>query len=142
MQINLSWILLGVAIAPAVLTAPELSANLSHADQIRLENKAAEQVRRESLRLAEQSKADSEVALVRVQSGCIPVVSELTDGATRLTENVPVKVRDGAGIQFDDGTIICTSLGDTAEVWGGRSYQVKRIAPEHQEEYDKIFGEL
>ena len=142
MRINLSWILLGVAIFPAVLTAPELSENISMADQARLENKAAEQARRESLNLAEQSRADSEVALARVKSGCVPVVSELTDGTTRLTENLPVKVRDGAGIAFDDGTIICTSLGDTAEVWGGRSYQVKRVSPEHQEEYDRIFETL
>ena len=142
MRINLSWILLGVAIAPAVLTAPELSENISMADQARLENKAAEQARKASLQLAEQSRADSAVALERVKSGCVPVVSELTDGATRLTEDVPVKVRDGAGITFDDGTIVCTALGDTAEVWNGHSYQVKRVSPEHQEEYNNIFEAL
>lgn len=142
MQINSSWIALAFIIVPAAFTTPELTETFAHADAVRQENKAAELDRQGDIREAENAKADSEVALTRVGAGCIPVVTAGTLEDTRLAENVPVQVRDGTNRSFDDGTFVCTKLGDTGEVYGGRVFQVKRIAPEHKAQYDEVYGKL
>ncbi|MEO1390242.1 MAG: hypothetical protein AAFV85_23155 [Cyanobacteria bacterium J06634_6] len=142
MEINLSWIVLVAGLAPVVLTAPELSETINHSNVVRQENKAIERARNESMRLANQSKADSQVALERVKSGCIPVVTKTDLKATRLAEGVSVATQDGNDTTFNDGSIICTELRDTAEVWGGKVFQVKRISPEHQEQYDEVYEKL
>ena len=142
MQVNLSWIFLGLIFVPAALQSPELTENIKYADSVRQETKALQRESNKSELLAQQSKADSEIALSRVSSGCVPVVSSGTDNPTYLTENMPVQLRDGENLPLGDNSLVCTELGDTGEVWDGKVHQVKRIAPEHKVDYQSIFSTL
>ena len=142
MQINLSWILIAFIVGPVALQSPEIKENLDYANQVRQQTKANQRESNESRLLAEQSKSDSEIALQRVNSGCVPVISAVSGNDTRLAENMPIVVRDSDGVTLSDGSIVCSAHRDTGEVWGGKIYQVKRIAPEHQEEYDTVFKGL
>lgn len=98
--------------------------------------------RNAAIRHADTAKADSAIALSRVQSTCIPVFYRVDGEPAYLTENSEVKAGDGMDKDLGDGSIICTATGDTAEVWGGKAYQVKRVAIDDRKDYMSRYAEI
>ena len=142
MIIKTSWLILLVGVGvPAALSSPEISDNWNNASELREQRKEQAQQDRLANMHAAQAQEDSKIALARVKAGCIAVVHRETGGDTRLAEGVRVKAATDSPIDLDEG-LVCTKSGDTAEVWGGRVAQVKRIGPAHAEEYSSYFSRL
>ena len=140
MVIKLSWMVLIFGVGfPTVLASPELTENLGQASEIRARRKEQAQADRITGMHTAQAKSDSQMALDRAKAGCVPVVAE-TGLDTRLTEGVRVKASSDSSTALGDGSLVCTKSGDTAEVWEGKVFQVKRIGPDHVQDYEDYFS--
>ena len=141
MVIKTSWILLLIGVGlPAALSSQDISENWNNASEIREQRKIQARQDRQATMHATQARQDSEIALTRVKAGCVPVVAKSTLKQTHLAEGVEVIASRDSTIPLGDGSLICTRLGDTAEIWGGRVSQVKRIAPDNVDSYLDYFS--
>ncbi len=131
--------LIGVGL-PAALSSQEISENWNNASEIREQRKIQARQDRLATMHATQARQDSKIALDRVRAGCVPVVAKSTFKQTHLAEGVEVIASRDSTIPLGDGSLICTKLGDTAETWGGRVSQVKRIAPDDVDLYNDYFS--
>jgi len=134
---HVKWLLYGALAFGIFSNAGSMKEGVDQQQEIRQEQAAFSADLKDSKNAARETQRKSELALMRVSAGFVPVYDKTTMTAQPFVDGYLVTLDNG--LRLADGTIVANELGHTGEIRSGLITDIAIAAPADMLTYSNYY---